>query len=71
MNSAEGSSEAAHSRTLLMESFLWRMADQHARRLIHRHTELLVDLCKELGMSVLFITHDLNLGYYISDSMIM
>jgi peptide/nickel transport system ATP-binding protein len=28
---------------------------------------LLVDLCKENGMSVLFITHDLNLGYYISD----
>ena len=28
---------------------------------------LLVDLCKEKGMSVLFITHDLALGYYISD----
>lgn len=28
---------------------------------------LLVDLCKKNGMSVLFITHDLNLGYYISD----
>lgn len=28
---------------------------------------LLVDLCKSRGMSVLFITHDLNLGYYISD----
>ena len=33
---------------------------------------LLVDLCKENGMAVLFITHDLNLGYYISDyTMIM
>jgi len=33
---------------------------------------LLVDLCKEKGMSVLFITHDLALGYYISDyTMIM
>lgn len=33
---------------------------------------LLVDLCKKNGMSVLFITHDLNLGYYISDyTMIM
>lgn len=33
---------------------------------------LLVDLCKDRGMSVLFITHDLNLGYYISDyTMIM
>lgn len=28
---------------------------------------LLVEICKEKGMSVLFITHDLNLGYYISD----
>lgn len=28
---------------------------------------LLVDTCKRNGMSVLFITHDLNLGYYISD----
>lgn len=28
---------------------------------------LLVELCKKNGMSVLFITHDLNLGYYISD----
>jgi len=33
---------------------------------------LLVELCKETGMSVIFITHDLNLGYYISDeSLIM
>ncbi|MFW5972040.1 MAG: ABC transporter ATP-binding protein [Bacillota bacterium] len=33
---------------------------------------LLVELCKEKGMSVIFITHDLNLGYYISDeSLIM
>lgn len=33
---------------------------------------LLIELCKEKGMSVLFITHDLNLGYYISDeSLIM
>lgn len=33
---------------------------------------LLVDLCKKNGMSILFITHDLNLGYYISDyTMIM
>ena len=28
---------------------------------------LLVETCKKRGMSVLFITHDLNLGYYISD----
>ncbi|MDI3548703.1 MAG: hypothetical protein PWR10_2355 [Halanaerobiales bacterium] len=28
---------------------------------------LLVELCKKNGMSVLFITHDLNLGYYVSD----
>ncbi len=28
---------------------------------------LLVDICKSTGMSVLFITHDLALGYYISD----
>lgn len=28
---------------------------------------LLVEICKQKGMSVLFITHDLNLGYYISD----
>ena len=28
---------------------------------------LLVETCKKHGMSVLFITHDLNLGYYISD----
>jgi len=28
---------------------------------------LLVDICKKNGMSVLFITHDLSLGYYISD----
>ncbi len=28
---------------------------------------LLVDICKSRGMSILFITHDLNLGYYISD----
>lgn len=33
---------------------------------------LLVELCKKNGMSVIFITHDLNLGYYISDeSLIM
>lgn len=33
---------------------------------------LLVELCKKKGMSVIFITHDLNLGYYISDeSLIM
>ncbi len=33
---------------------------------------LLVELCKKNGMSVVFITHDLNLGYYISDdSLIM
>lgn len=33
---------------------------------------LLDDICKETGMSVLFITHDLALGYYISDyTMIM
>jgi len=33
---------------------------------------LLVDICKNNGMSVLFITHDLALGYYISDyTMIM
>lgn len=32
----------------------------------------LAALCKRKGMSVLFITHDLNLGYYISDyTMIM
>jgi peptide/nickel transport system ATP-binding protein len=32
----------------------------------------LITLCKTKGMSVLFITHDLNLGYYISDyTMIM
>ncbi|HPF16809.1 MAG TPA: ABC transporter ATP-binding protein [Thermotogota bacterium] len=29
---------------------------------------LLVELCKKNGMTVLFITHDLNLGYYISDT---
>ncbi|MEJ6950906.1 ABC transporter ATP-binding protein [Natronospora cellulosivora (SeqCode)] len=28
---------------------------------------LLIDICKEKGMSILFITHDLNLGYYLSD----
>lgn len=33
---------------------------------------LLVDICRSTGMSVLFITHDLALGYYISDyTMIM
>lgn len=33
---------------------------------------LLLELCKKNGMSVIFITHDLNLGYYISDeSLIM
>src|SRR6056297_3282749 len=33
---------------------------------------LLVETCKKHGMSVIFITHDLNLGYYISDeSLIM
>jgi len=33
---------------------------------------LLVDICRERGMSILFITHDLALGYYISDyTMIM
>ncbi len=28
---------------------------------------LLVDICRDKGMAVLFITHDLNLGYYLSD----
>ena len=28
---------------------------------------LLIDICHEKGMSILFITHDLNLGYYLSD----
>lgn len=28
---------------------------------------LLIDICKERGMAIIFITHDLNLGYYISD----
>jgi len=28
---------------------------------------LLIEICKREGMTVLFITHDLNLGYYISD----
>lgn len=33
---------------------------------------LLIELCKKNVMSVIFITHDLNLGYYISDeSLIM
>jgi len=33
---------------------------------------LLVESCKKHGMAVIFITHDLNLGYYISDkSLIM
>ena len=33
---------------------------------------LLIELCKKNSMSVIFITHDLNLGYYISDdSLIM
>ncbi|NLM41730.1 MAG: ABC transporter ATP-binding protein [Firmicutes bacterium] len=33
---------------------------------------LLVDICRSTGMSVLFITHDLALGYYVSDyTMIM
>ncbi|SFL69758.1 ABC transporter ATP-binding protein [Halanaerobium salsuginis] len=33
---------------------------------------LLVESCKKNGMAVIFITHDLNLGYYISDqSLIM
>jgi len=33
---------------------------------------LLIETCKKNGMSVIFITHDLNLGYYISDkSLIM
>ncbi len=29
---------------------------------------LLIDLCGERGLSILFITHDLNLGYYLSDT---
>jgi peptide/nickel transport system ATP-binding protein len=29
---------------------------------------LLAKICKEKGMAVLFITHDLSLGYYISDT---
>lgn len=28
---------------------------------------LLIDICQEKGLTILFITHDLNLGYYISD----
>ncbi|MBF8436201.1 ABC transporter ATP-binding protein [Halanaerobiaceae bacterium Z-7014] len=33
---------------------------------------LLVESCKKHGMAVVFITHDLNLGYYVSDkSLIM
>lgn len=28
---------------------------------------LLIDICQEKGMTILFITHDLNLGYYLSD----
>ncbi|MFW6022126.1 MAG: ABC transporter ATP-binding protein [Halanaerobiaceae bacterium] len=28
---------------------------------------LLIDICKEKNMAILFITHDLNLGYYVSD----
>lgn len=28
---------------------------------------LLIDICKDRGMAIIFITHDLNLGYYISD----
>ena len=28
---------------------------------------LLVDICRDKGLAVLFITHDLNLGYYLSD----
>lgn len=59
------------ARTLLMEvdilvaDELISMLDASTRIGI---LNLLVDLCKERGMSVLFITHDLNLGYYISDS---
>lgn len=29
---------------------------------------LLLDICQDRGMSILFITHDLNLGYYLSDT---
>jgi len=29
---------------------------------------LLASICKEKGMAVLFVTHDLSLGYYISDT---
>ena len=29
---------------------------------------LLLDICENKGMSILFITHDLNLGYYLSDT---
>ncbi|MFP4202359.1 MAG: ABC transporter ATP-binding protein [Candidatus Acetothermia bacterium] len=29
---------------------------------------LLIDLCRDRGLSILFITHDLNLGYYLSDT---
>jgi|SRR5690554_467015 len=63
------------ARTLLMEvdiliaDELISMLDASTRIGI---LNLLVDLCKKNGMSVLFITHDLNLGYYISDyTMIM
>jgi len=28
---------------------------------------LLVDICRDKGLAILFITHDLNLGYYLSD----
>ncbi|MFW5686866.1 MAG: ABC transporter ATP-binding protein [Halanaerobium sp.] len=28
---------------------------------------LLIDICRDTGMSIIFITHDLNLGYYVSD----
>ena len=29
---------------------------------------LLIDICKDRGMAIIFITHDLNLGYYVSDN---
>lgn len=49
---------------LLIADELISMLDASTRMGI---LNLLIDICKEKGMSIIFITHDLNLGYYLSD----